>query len=275
MGTTSVMRPLATLIGLMIAVQIMRTYVRGGAISFSRPEKYTDDTVVPITLTVLGLSRVSASWERDAVPRIIHQIAPADEGKWHHTWKPCQASWFDNFQGFEYKMWTDEDIDNMIKLRFPNFLPIWKAYPLPIQRIDVIRYFILYEYGGIYADMDFECVRNFYELLPPGKASIAKSAVPGEEFQNALMASPRRHPFWHYVLNEIIPYQNVDDVITSTGPDVIRRVAQIVPDAMLHALSEEKFSVQSDPQKFIDMDFKRSMRQDIFAIHHGSCTHCS
>jgi hypothetical protein len=89
------------------------------------------------------------------------------------------------------------------------------------------------------------------------------------------MASPPRHPFWHYVLNEIIPYQNVDDVLASTGPDVIRRAAKIVPGAMLNALPEDNFSVQSDPQKFIDMEFKRSMRQDIFAIHHGSCTHCT
>jgi mannosyltransferase OCH1-like enzyme len=257
----------------MIAVQVLRAFVRGS--DAFPPEKYTtEEAVVPITLTVLGLSRPSASWDRDAVPRIIHQTAPADESLWHHTWKPCQLSWFDNFKGFEYKMWTDEDIDNLIKRRFPNFLPIWNAYPRNIQRVDVIRYFILYEYGGIYVDMDFECVRDFYDLLPAGKVSIAKSAVPGEEFQNALMASPPRHPFWHYVFNEVIPYQHVDDVLASTGPDVIRRVAEVVPGTMLYPLPDDRFSVQGEPQRFIGMEFKRSMRDDIYAIHHGSCTHC-
>jgi mannosyltransferase OCH1-like enzyme len=234
--------------------------------------KSAPDEPTPITLSILGLSPVSASWDKDTIPKIIHQTAPKDDSKWHHIWKECQNTWFEHFEDFEYKMWTDEDIQNLIQYRFKNFYPIWKAYPENIHRIDAVRYFILYEYGGIYVDMDYECVQNFYDLLPHGKASIAESAIPNEEFQNALMASPPKHPFWHYVLNEIIAYQHVDDVLDATGPNVIARVASVVPDSMLNRLQENKFAVQSDPNAF--REFKRSLRQDIYAIHHGSCVYC-
>jgi hypothetical protein len=41
--------------------------------------------------------------------------------------------------------------------------------------IDVFRYIILYHFGGLYADMDYECVRDFWHMLKSGKASVAES----------------------------------------------------------------------------------------------------
>lgn len=38
----------------------------------------------------------------------------------------------------------------LIAEKFPWFLDTWFKYPYNIQRADVLRYFVLYEYGGIY-----------------------------------------------------------------------------------------------------------------------------
>jgi hypothetical protein len=38
----------------------------------------------------------------------------------------------------------------LITEKFPWFLDTYKAYPHNIQRADVLRYFVLYEFGGIY-----------------------------------------------------------------------------------------------------------------------------
>jgi hypothetical protein len=38
----------------------------------------------------------------------------------------------------------------LIEEKFPWFLESWLKYPYNIQRADVLRYFVLYEYGGIY-----------------------------------------------------------------------------------------------------------------------------
>lgn len=39
---------------------------------------------------------------------------------------------------------------------YPWFLPTYVAYPYSIQRVDVLRYFLLHHYGGIYIDLDSE-----------------------------------------------------------------------------------------------------------------------
>ena len=36
----------------------------------------------------------------------------------------------------------------------PNFLAPYRSYPYDIQRADAIRYFILFEFGGLYLDLD-------------------------------------------------------------------------------------------------------------------------
>ena len=72
-----------------------------------------------------------------------------------------------------------------------------------IKRFDVARYFILYKYGGIYADMDYECFRNFENLIPQNKVSISESPYTQNEYlQNALMISPKEHPFWNKVIEK-------------------------------------------------------------------------
>ena len=225
-----------------------------------------------VSVTTLRLTDVSTTWTTDGIPRTIHQTAPNQKEKWHHIWEPCQKTWHENFKDFTYKMWDDEAIDDFMRGRFPSFYPIFKSYSHNIYRFDVFRYFLLYEYGGIYVDMDFECVKNFFDLLPNGKVSIAESAIEGELFQNALMASPPKHPFWHYVLYDIIASKDINQILQATGPLLIGRVVNVVPKNMFNGLPSEKFSVQSHPM--IGDVFVRSTRQDIYAIHHGSCSYC-
>jgi hypothetical protein len=38
----------------------------------------------------------------------------------------------------------------LIADKFPWFVDTYRSYPHNIQRADVLRYFVLYEYGGIY-----------------------------------------------------------------------------------------------------------------------------
>ena len=58
------------------------------------------------------------------------------------------------------------------------------------------HYLILYKYGGIYADMDYMCFKNFYNILPKNKISISESPYKeNEEIQNALMISPPNNSF--------------------------------------------------------------------------------
>jgi mannosyltransferase OCH1-like enzyme len=189
----------------------------------------------------------SATWKTDTVSKIIHQTAPADKSRWNPIWFECQKTWKEKFPDYEYKLWTDEDLDEFIKEKFAWFYPTFKSYDQNIKRIDSARYFILYEYGGIYADMDYECIENFEKNLPMGKVSIAEGKfidhpIFSEKYQNALMASPPKHPFWNYVIKSLFANKSVDHVLFSTGPNVILEAVRDCKSDMFHSLSHAEYT---------------------------------
>ena len=158
------------------------------------------------------------------IPKIIHQTAPKDKTKWKKEWFECQKSWLKYFPSPEYQyiMWTDEDLDNLIKNDFSWFYPFYSSYSHNIRKIDIARYFILYKYGGIYADMDYMCMKNFYNLLPQNKISISESPYKNNEhIQNALMISNKLNNFWMYVIEEAKYRINDPNTLSSTGPKLL------------------------------------------------------
>jgi len=92
----------------------------------------------------------------------------------HQTWKdknipdhflPWIKSWKDTHPDWEYKLWTDDDNRRLIKEKYEWFLPTYDNYEFNIQRADAIRCFILYEYGGLYADVDIWCAKDTSPLF--------------------------------------------------------------------------------------------------------------
>jgi mannosyltransferase OCH1-like enzyme len=204
------------------------------------------------------------------IPKIIHQTAPADKTRWHPIWEKCQNSWKHYFPEWEYRFWTDEDLDTFIKTKYAWFYPIYVSYPKQIQRVDSARYFILNEYGGLYADMDFECIQNFEHIFTENKVYIAESEYKNikhepdfeyEILQNALMASPPKHEFWIYIFEDLLTYIepdlfNPNYILNSTGPQVIIRT-YLKYSELVHKLSSKTFSV-------------REYKPETMAVHHGT-----
>jgi mannosyltransferase OCH1-like enzyme len=78
--------------------------------------------------------------------------------------KSWQQSWFEKNPAYSYTLWDDNDNRKFISENFPHFLPIYDGYDVNIKRVDAIRYFYLLKYGGIYADLDFICLKPFDEV---------------------------------------------------------------------------------------------------------------
>jgi mannosyltransferase OCH1-like enzyme len=226
-----------------------------------------------LSLNTLNLKRPEPSWNTDTIPKVIHQMAPKDRQKWHVSWEPCHETFKVHFSDFEHKMWTDEALDAFVASRHAALYETYQNLAFPIQRFDLARYLILYEFGGIYADMDVECLDNFYGFLQPGKANIAMSEHANEDFQNALMASPPKHPFWHYVISEVIGWQHSKDVIASTGPIMLSRVARVAPSSMIHPLKNSLIKVDTSNAAHDMKKFTPSPKHpNIMAVHHGTGT---
>jgi mannosyltransferase OCH1-like enzyme len=92
------------------------------------------------------------------MPKKIHQVwlgspIPTQFKKWGETWKRLNPTW-------EYKLWTDRDIDSLGGL---NRILYDSRSNYGIKS-DVVRYYILNQFGGIYVDTDFECIKSFDSL---------------------------------------------------------------------------------------------------------------
>ncbi|KAH9273216.1 hypothetical protein BASA83_004505 [Batrachochytrium salamandrivorans] len=154
------------------------------------------------------------------IPRIIHQTWKDEyiPKKWQKAHGACNY-WHPRSNWTHY-FWTDSDARELIKAVDPEFLKIFDGYRYPIQRVDAVRYFILYEFGGIYMDLDIGCLKCLEPLLRY-PAIIPKTTPIG--FSNDFMASRPKHPMFKQMVealpssnqNLILPYATV---FFSTGP---------------------------------------------------------
>lgn len=152
------------------------------------------------------------------IPKIIHQTYKTEEVP--EKWKEMQKSVMDNHPDYKYILWTDEMAEDFIAKEYPWFLPTYQSYPFPIQRADVIRYFILYHFGGIYVDLDNGSRHKFDPLLA-FPAWLRKTEPTG--VSNDIMGSIPNHPFFgkvidnlkKYNINYFVPYLTI---MYSTGP---------------------------------------------------------
>lgn len=97
------------------------------------------------------------------------------------------------------------------------------------MRADVSRYAYMFAYGGVYADLDYKCLKPLDELLhESGRIYVHNMStnddLVGYRIPNSFMASPPGHPFWQFLLNQIYSTKICADSSSPpehvTGPNV-------------------------------------------------------
>ena len=145
--------------------------------------------------------------------------------------KEWQDSWIKLNPTFEYVLWDDDDNRNFITTYFPEFLDIYNGYDREIKRADAIRYFYLYKIGGIYADLDFQCLKPFEDILSHMDKDGIEVMVGSlgqmddtryllHDIPNAIMISRPNSDFWKFVIDALtaIGIQNDMSPELATGP---------------------------------------------------------
>ena len=96
----------------------------------------------------------------------------------------------------------------------------YDGYDIHIKRVDAVRYFYIYHYGGVYLDLDQLCLRGLEQTpLLPGMATFGfidrglncsrgDCIRGGEGVPNAFMAAPPRHPFFAHVIKQLPKTRN-------------------------------------------------------------------
>jgi GT2 family glycosyltransferase len=161
------------------------------------------------------------------IPKLIHQtwhspIYTSDAGS-PESWKDFNPDW-------SYRLWTDDDLDDFVAAEYPDFLDLYRSYPHPVQRADLGRYMLLHRFGGLYADMDTDCLAPLDPIAGENRVIICEeprqhwgpALALGLDrlFFNGTMASPAGHPFWKHVIDMAWTCRHAasKDVLSSTGP---------------------------------------------------------
>jgi mannosyltransferase OCH1-like enzyme len=158
------------------------------------------------------------------IPKIIHQIwvggpMPDSEMQLANKIKNLNPDW-------EYRLWNE---DNLEFIDYELLSKIKLIQNLGVKS-DIIRYLVLYNYGGIYLDCDFVPIKRFDELIigkkfiagvcnpDNGNLPIINNGFIAAEKCNAILNSINIKVLSH--IDQIIDIKNQNDVFKYTGPDL-------------------------------------------------------
>ena len=109
-----------------------------------------------------------------------------------------------------------------------HFLEIFLMAHSKILKSDILRYFVIYEFGGVYLDMDFKAYAPLDPLLKNYSCILGRQPDPmaysrlGRQYliSNAFFAMRPHHPFLHLITDRIRAKTSFGtDESTETGPE--------------------------------------------------------
>jgi mannosyltransferase OCH1-like enzyme len=147
------------------------------------------------------------------IPKKIHQVWLG--GNFPDKYKRIRDSWMSKNPDWKYKLWTDGDIDSFGLENIESFNKINNLG----SKSDIFRYEILYRYGGLYIDTDFECLKSFNDFTYLNLFSGTGHVNEPEVF-NGLIACKPKHQLIRKLIDDIsvISTNNFDQILALTGP---------------------------------------------------------
>jgi mannosyltransferase OCH1-like enzyme len=149
------------------------------------------------------------------IPKVIHQIwlgSPFPE-----KYRRYQKTWLKHHPDWKYKLWTDKDIQKMGLYNQAAY----DAAENYGERADIARYEILYRYGGLYVDTDFECLAAFDAFHHRYTFYTGVMRMGEIELNNALIGAAPGHLLLKHCIERISNTHRIDPVtqtIKRTGP---------------------------------------------------------
>lgn len=157
------------------------------------------------------------------IPKIIHQIwlgkrpIPTQIQSYMQSWKTYHPDW-------KFILWTE---DNLIPLQNQE---LYNQVIDLRQKADIVRYEVLYQYGGIYVDIDMECFKNIEPLLQGVEFFL------GTEddlyLSNELMAVTKKHELIKELLdglNHSLSNDENKSIDEQTGPIFMTKYLLFMP----------------------------------------------
>lgn len=200
-------------------------------------------------------------------PKIIHQQwndmnIPPQWAELHNIWKSKNPDWL-------VLLWTETSSKEWLQKHFPWFMDVFLSYPYDIERIDAFRYFFLYAYGGMYVDIDFECMESLSRYVHMMNSPVGLISPDNSGVSNSLMLTIPKHSFWTYCINQLNHSLQMssalfkhEHVINAAGPGFIGRAVAVNGSQVICTFPRDMFSPCNFCQKTCDTCV------NCFTIHH-------
>lgn len=205
------------------------------------------------------------------IPKIIHQIwlgKPMPE-----NYKILQKSWSHYHPDWEYRLWTEQEID---EFGLQNRALFDQALNYG-EKADIARLEILYRMGGLYVDMDFECIKPFdvFHHCCDFYAGFETEDM----ICNALIGAAPGHPILkrcvEQLCNQTSQYERTDwrSTLDRTGPNFFGKcIAEVLPEcqnrSVVFPVTYFYFWRPAYGTKRKIEDILQTVLPETFAIHH-------
>eukprot|EP00293_Proteomonas_sulcata_P011638 CAMPEP_0184304062 /NCGR_PEP_ID=MMETSP1049-20130417/13688_1 /TAXON_ID=77928 /ORGANISM="Proteomonas sulcata, Strain CCMP704" /LENGTH=301 /DNA_ID=CAMNT_0026615797 /DNA_START=97 /DNA_END=999 /DNA_ORIENTATION=+ len=165
------------------------------------------------------------------IPKVIHHIWLGSELPEH--FKKLRQGWIDRHPGWELRLWDDTAVATELEEKPLKNMELYFCAKNFGEMSDVLRLEILQRYGGVYVDVDFECLGSLDQLVHSDvKMFCGLSNVGWVEINNGLIGSVAEHPIIcecvdsleirdNQFMSEIMGTRN--KTISKTGPGKFTR----------------------------------------------------
>lgn len=158
------------------------------------------------------------------IPKILHKTSRAlIQGDLQTSfYEECKVMY--ESDGWDVKLWDDDMIDLFVAEHYPQYFKRFKEITPHIKQVDAVRYLFMHHYGGIYLDMDDECIRTptkFIEGITKGPTAWM-TGYPETHF---LMSTPGNE-FWIFAFEMILRDWKRYNVRSTGGPQGLNRMAK-------------------------------------------------
>lgn len=201
------------------------------------------------------------------IPKIFHQIwlwtnkMPSDFYSYQQSWLNYNPEW-------KLVFWTDDKISSLKFFSETHFSLLSNLS----EKSDYLRFCIVLEYGGVYIDTDFECLRGISNLLKGTPLFIWYEDLSSQVISGAIFWAIPNHPAIQNIFfsfpNRIIQYTWTDSS-EKIWPKYITKFfisfiwdKKIFPSKVFYPIPGELY------WRGYKIDKPFLLRQGAYAIHH-------
>lgn len=106
------------------------------------------------TMAELNDTMAAQASQPPFIPRTIHQTWKTKDLSTYSLKWTSRSFWVRRYPGWDVRLWTDAEIDLLIRQEYQWLYPTFISYPYDIERADIARLVLLHKFGGVYVDLD-------------------------------------------------------------------------------------------------------------------------